>query len=220
MDKSPKDLSSELITARDLRRAVGVLGIALPVVVFFGALIIFRAGALGSISGSYHTGMRDVFVGVLWATGVFLFCYKGYEPIDDRLATWAGVFAVCVSLFPTTPDGPVSGFVKFIGTLHLLFAAAFFILLSIMSYKLFTKSNRKEIKGEKRKRNLVYENCAYIMLVCVVLMAIVSFLPAGLSLAVKPFHPILVLETIALWAFGFSWLIKGETWWKDVAKQE
>jgi len=53
-----------------------------------------------------------------------------------------------------------------------------------------------------------------------VLMAIVSFLPEGPSLVVKPFRPILVLETIALWAFGFSWLIKGETWWKDVAKKE
>lgn len=217
MSKAP-ETSSELITAKMLRRAVGILGIALPVLVFLGALIIFRAGVLGSISGSYHTGMRDVFVGVLWATGIFLFCYRGYEKTDDHVSTWAGVFAVCVSLFPTTPDSPVSGLVKFIGVLHLLFAAAFFILLSFMSYKLFTKSNRKVIKAEKRKRNLVYENCAYIMLACVVLMGIVSFLPEGPSLVVKPFRPILVLETIALWAFGFSWLIKGETLWQDAAK--
>lgn len=219
MSKSPI-VVSELITAKTLRRAVGILGIALPVVVFLGALIVFREGVLGSISGSYHTGMRDVFVGVLWATGIFLFCYKGYEKIDDQVATWAGVFAVCVSLFPTTPDSPVSGSVKFIGVLHLLFAAAFFILLSFMSYKLFTKTDLKVIKGQKRMRNLVYVNCAYIMFACVILMAIVSFLPEGPSLAVKPFRPILVLETIALWAFGFSWLIKGETWWKDVTKQE
>jgi hypothetical protein len=29
----------------------------------------------------------------------------------------------------------------------------------------------------------------------------------------------LLLETVALWAFRFSWLIKGETRWKDVSKQ-
>lgn len=211
--------SSEVITAKALRRAVGILGIVLPVAVFLGALIIFRSGVRGSISGYYYTGMRDVFVGVLWATGIFLFCYRGYEKVDDRIANWAGVFAVCVSLFPTTPDDPVSGPVKFIGSLHLLFAAAFFLLLSFMSLKLFTKSDLKVIKGQKRIRNLVYVNCAYIMFACVVLMAIVSFLPAGPSLALKPFHPILVLETAALWAFGFSWLVKGETLWQDAGKQ-
>lgn len=217
MSKAPA-FSSELITAKTLRRAVGILGIALPVAVFLGALIIFQEGVLGSISGSYHTGMRDVFVGVLWATGIFLFCYKGYEKMDDRVATWAGVFAVLVSLFPTTPDGPVSGFVEFIGTLHLLFAAVFFILLSFMSFKLFTKSDLKVIKGQKRIRNLVYVNCAYIMFACVVLMAIVSLIPS-VGEMLRGLRPILVLETVALWAFGFSWLIKGETWWKDVAKQ-
>jgi hypothetical protein len=211
--------SSEVITAKTLRRAVGILGIALPVAVFLGALIIFQSGVRGSISGYYHTGMRDVFVGVLWATGIFLLCYRGYEKIDDRIATWAGVFAVCVSLFPTTHDDPVGGGVRFIGTLHLLFAAAFFLLLSFMSLKLFTKSDLKVIKGQKRVRNLVYVNCAYILFACVVLMAIVSFLPPGPSLALKPFRLILVLETVALWAFGFSWLIKGETLWQDAAKK-
>jgi hypothetical protein len=27
--------------------------------------------------------------------------------------------------------------------------------------------------------------------------------------------PVLILEILALWAFGFSWLVKGETLFKD-----
>ena len=28
--------------------------------------------------------------------------------------------------------------------------------------------------------------------------------------------PVLLLETFTLWAFGFSWFVKGETLWRDV----
>ena len=34
--------------------------------------------------------------------------------------------------------------------------------------------------------------------------------------AVARLKPIFWLETLALWAFGVSWFIKGQTLWKDI----
>jgi hypothetical protein len=55
-----------------LRRGIGIVGMALPFVLTIGnALFVHRFTLLGSISGSYYTHMRDVFVGGLCAIGVF-----------------------------------------------------------------------------------------------------------------------------------------------------
>jgi hypothetical protein len=48
-----------------LRRTVGILGIALPFVLILGGWIVFKTSLQGSLSAYYHTGMRDVFVGIL-----------------------------------------------------------------------------------------------------------------------------------------------------------
>jgi hypothetical protein len=33
--------------------------------------------------------------------------------------------------------------------------------------------------------------------------------------ALALWHPVFWLETIALWSFGFSWFVKGDTLWRD-----
>ena len=50
--------------------------------------------------------MRELFVGVLWAIGVFLILYKLVEfSWESRLSTLAGTAAVVVALFPTGRPG-------------------------------------------------------------------------------------------------------------------
>jgi len=223
MNNNPTSLVSYLITTMTLRRVVGILGIALPFGVSLLAWIIFKTGLQSSISSYYHTGMRDVFVGALCATGVFLFCYKGYEPEDNSVINWAGLFAIGIAIFPTIPDGTVTNQARIIGYVHLVFGAAFFLALSRLSLKLFTKTSEDpniKMTNEKKQRNKVYKICAYIMAVCVLLMAIFAFLPAENALLIKTYRPIFWLETIALVVFGFSWLVKGETLWMDVMQQE
>ena len=66
-----------IISYFTLRKTLGLLGILLPFVLVFGNWIIFRDGLENSISSYYHTGMGDVFVGILFAMGLFLFSYKG-----------------------------------------------------------------------------------------------------------------------------------------------
>jgi hypothetical protein len=105
MEKASASENSLVVSYLTLRKAVGMLGIAMPFIVSLGGMLIFRDGIQSSISSYYHTGMRDVLVGILWTIGFFLYSYKGYERVDNIAGNLACVFAVGVSLFPTTADG-------------------------------------------------------------------------------------------------------------------
>ncbi len=81
-----------------LRKGIGYLGLALPVVLGFGGMLFANPGLRSSVSAYYHTGLGDVLVGTICVIGIFLFAYKGYEPKDD----WAGDFACfCAIGLPT-----------------------------------------------------------------------------------------------------------------------
>jgi len=199
-----------------LRKAVGILGTALPFVLFLGGWIIFQTGIQPSISSYYHTGMRDVFVGTLCAIGVFLLSYKGYEHADNIAGNLTCLFAVGVALFPTAPTGAESGVAKTIGIIHLVFAALFFLTLIYFSLVLFTKTNpRKKPTPRKLQRNNVYKACGYIMAVCIFLSAVYYLLPGDLAAIIGKYNPIYWLEAAAIVTFGISWLTKGEAILKD-----
>jgi len=201
-----------------LRRTIGFLGTALPFVLFLGALIIFRTGLQSSMSSYYHTDMGDVLVGTMCVIGFFLFSYRGYERADNIAGDLGCIFAVCVALFPTAPDGPVAADVRIIGYIHLACAALFFLTLIYFSLFLFTKTDpSKQITKRKRNRNHIYRVCGYVMSVCIVLMIIYTVLPSSAVERFSDLHPIFWLEAIAIVAFGISWLTKGEAIMKDVA---
>lgn len=70
-----------------LRRAIGLIGALLPVVLPLGyALSTGHWRLLASMSSYYYSDMRNVFVGSLCAVGVFLICYR-YRHWDDVFAT-------------------------------------------------------------------------------------------------------------------------------------
>ncbi|WP_144887037.1 hypothetical protein [Lacibacter cauensis] len=56
-----------------------------------------------------------------------------------------------------------------------------------------------------------------IIIVSITGIAVIAVVPAWYK-ALKHLKPIYSLETVALLAFGYSWLIKGETFFKDEAK--
>lgn len=53
------------------------------------------------------------------------------------------------------------------------------------------------------------------MLGCVVGIGLYALLLKDTAIAAL--EPIFWLESLALWAFGLSWFVKGETLWKDRA---
>ncbi len=100
-----------------VRQSLGILGLGLPASLL-GYSAITGTAVAESISAYYHTAMGDVLVGALWAIGVFLLAYLGYDQtaierasprlidkISDRaVARVAGLASICVALFPVHGD--------------------------------------------------------------------------------------------------------------------
>ncbi|MBB4688960.1 DUF998 domain-containing protein [Amycolatopsis jiangsuensis] len=190
-----------------LRRAIGVLGIALPIVVIAGKQLLEGGDLLGSLSSYYYSDLRNVFVGILCAIGVFLISYRGYGVLDDVAGNIAAVAAIGVALFPTTPASPTPG-QHAIGIAHLVFATIFFLTLAFFCLFLFTKIDGAAPSRRKTSRNVVYRVCGIVMLASLVLIVVIGQFFADATAA---WHPTLWLESLAVVAFGAAWLVKGET---------
>lgn len=191
-----------------LRKAVGWIGIVLPLVLILGDEIIFNNNkVLLDISLYYYSGMRDVFVGAVCAIALFLFYYRGYSILDNITGNIAGFSALGIAWFPTTQAGPPD----LSGKVHFVCAALFFISLAFFSIFLFTRRISKP-SFQKIKRNRIYVACGTIMLIC--LLAIILFF-----VFFEGNHPrssfVFWAETLALTAFGISWLTKGGSLYPD-----
>ena len=207
-----KGSERDLLVVRHLvlRRAIGVAGVALPVVlVVWGWVLAGAIRILPSLSDYYALRTRDAFVGTLFVIAAFLFAYRGHPGVDNRLSHLGCLFALGVAVFPNTYPGLDK-------VLHFVCATGLFVVLSCFSLFLFTKSDKRKEERPHRKnvRNRVYIACGLCMLACIALIAIYSCCLTDTAIA--RIRPVLVLETLALWAFGFSWFVKGEAILKDL----
>lgn len=213
MNKQPGSDGSLVLSYLGLRKAIGIIGTALPFVLAFGKILLDGPGIQSSISAYYYTVMRDVFVGSLCAIAVFLMSYRGYERQDDIAGDLACVFALGIALFPTTPNAGATSQDRIVGALHLFFAVCFFLTLAFFSLVLFRKTRPNMAPTLKKvQRNIVYTVCGYTILVCL-LIAVVAFMSNDLP--IKRLDPVFWLEATAIVAFGVSWLTKGEAILKD-----
>lgn len=196
-----------------LRRAIGTIGFGMPFALLVGKWLLQGAGIEPSISDYYYTKMGDVFVGCLCAIGVFLLTYRGYDRRDDLAGTFACVFALGVALFPTARDGAV-GTARLIGTAHYVSAALMFLILAYFCLVLFRSTDpTRPMTPEKRARNRIYAVCGVVILACIAGIAAVKVV--GPMAALARFDPVFWLESIAVLAFGASWLVKGEVILED-----
>jgi hypothetical protein len=214
-----KDL---VISYINLRRLIGVLGISLPFICVIGGYLYSHLPLQQSISFYYHTNMRDFFVGLMIAVSMFLVTYNGYERIDNIVSTISGLAGFGVAFFPCLGDCPYSyppGIFQISpatsDTIHLVSACTFFLLLTVNSYFLFTLTGGAGATVTKKKivRNRIYRSCGVVMFVSLVSVAICHFVLSTEEAGKTKI--ILILETILLVAFGVSWLIKGETFFRD-----
>jgi hypothetical protein len=220
-----------LISYLTLRKAIGLLGLLLPVLLVAGSIAFSTCvwpDIQSSISGYYHTIMRDLFVGILCIVAFFLFAYNGYSRVDAIAGKAACVFALGVAFFPTRMDEPFTEctikpvFATYwtselltldtVSKIHYLSAALLFATFTFFSLVLFTKSKGEQTR-QKVKRNLIYRVCGIVMALCIGLLGFYfAFLEQSwLSI----YKPVFWLEALALWAFGISWLTKGEFIFKD-----
>jgi hypothetical protein len=201
---------SMVISYLAIRRAVGILGIAFPIVMVIGYWFAGGEGIRASISSYYHTGMRDLFVGILCAVALFLFSYTGYEKKDNIAGDLAAIFALGVAFFPTSDS--------LIGTIHLISAVLFFLVLAYYSLFLFTKGAPIP-SDQKIKRNRLYRVCGFVILGAILLMFLYSGIPV-IHEALSGSRFIFFMETLALWAFGLSWITKGKILLKDARRED
>lgn len=214
-----------LMKQRSLRRLVGILGILLPVLLYL--FLLFGYGhqqVLPSISHYFYTRASICFIIVVSTLAIFLLTYKDDDPIDFYLSSAAGVFALCVLLFPTDnlvekcgnenfpyiitylPDIPARKIFHFIS------AAIFLGCLDAMSFFLFTKSNEPKSKRGWKKiwRNRIYRVCSLFMTLAL-LVAFLGFLKVIPPAFYDEHNLTFWMEAVAIEAFGISWLVKGET---------
>jgi hypothetical protein len=199
-----------------MRRVIGMIAVLLP----FALILVNWAighGTQPSLSGYYYTPMRNIFIGTLCAIGVFLISYNGYDLADRLVTDFAGLGAILVALFPTTPGHLPTAQQVLVGDFHLGFACADFALLAIMAFRFAKREPTppgltlwERVKyafgftgpGTSTRppwATVVYRVSGAVILICLILAFPLS------SVA----YSLLVLETIILVSFGLSWFVKG-----------
>ena len=200
-----------------IRRAVGVSGLALPVMLLVGGWI---AGVpvQDNMSSYYHTPLRDIFVGTLCAIGVFLFCYRGYDWIENWSANIGGAAALGIALFPLDAGSDPLIQKSLVGYLHMLSGGVFFLTLAVYSLYHFPRDSGIEEEPHLRERNFVYRISGIVILLCMMAMATYLFLPSeSLKETLNRFNLLFWLEWIAVWSFASAWLAKGRAMVADIA---
>jgi len=216
LNLQPDPDDSLVISYLSLRKAVGIIGIALPFVLAFGRMLLDGSpGIEPSMSAYYYTQMGDVFVGSLCAIAVFLMSYRGYQRRDRIAAILAGAAGIGIALFPTTPLADPSPADQAIGRVHLACAAVFFLTLAYFSLALFRETDpARTPTPRKLQRNIVYTVCGHTILACL-LMIVLGNLFLSETDAIR-LHWLFWFEAVAVVAFGASWLVKGEAILKDL----
>ena len=208
---------SLVISYLTLRKMIGLLGFSLPVILLSGSVIFGGYKEVqGSISSYYYTNMRDVFVGIICSVALFLFSYRGYT-IDNIVGNLGCLFALGVVFFPCKPDNPPDDYRAITGFLHLVSAALFFGVLIIFSLVLFVKTKEgRPLSREKKQRNRIFRICGYTMLGAIITIALYIFVFVRYLPELEKLHPVFWLESVALFAFGISWLTKGQFILRDI----
>jgi len=215
-------LPNPVISYKNLRTLIGILGMLLPVVCYFGGRWFAGLPLQRSISFYYHTNVRDAFVGLLVAVGMFMVTYRGYENIDNIVSHVIGAAALGIAIFPCLDAADPAKLVGFFqiapkasNTIHVSSAATFFFLLAINSIFIFTLSDKpKDQMGDKKKiRNKIYVACGVIILLCMATLIAIEFtIPEAV---IDSLGIVFWVEAVMLNAFGISWLVKGEAIFAD-----
>lgn len=227
--KAQEDNKQEMLSSYlNIRKGLGIMGIALPFILW-----IMHKDALYSISHYYYSDEAVFFIAILFSLALFLISYRGYkfdkdkEKVSDNLITNIGGFAaLIVVLVPTCCAGsndtyidslcsldnlPLLGHnIDYLNQIHLWSAAIFFICMGWISIYKFTKGMDTKIgvNAIKRKKmeNFIYKTCGIMVWISIGVLLLKMVIGFEFSDA-----DVFMMETIAIFFFGVSWLVKGKT---------
>lgn len=203
-----------------LRKTIGILGLALPIL-----LLVSHQELLSSMSHYYYTAGGVFFILILSAFGLILINYRGYpkkdgEFISDRLiTTTAGICILITVLVPTKSENPLGTLFfldapylfghesnGFLGAIHLLSAALFFILLGYMSFFKFVLNH-----NASASRNRLFRRSGIIVWASIGALIVIFAIEKLLKINMDEVFPAYTfwLEWVAVYAFAVAWLVKG-----------
>jgi hypothetical protein len=205
-----------------MRTMIGFMGLLLPIVLIAGDSLLIKGeeSIRGSLSAYYYSGMRDVFVGSLWAIGIFLITYKVFENnLDNTLSLLAGLAAVVIALFPTKrPDGVAAILTPLqdglgeatVSRVHYSAAAVFVLSLAIISFVFGVREGKRTSWRNGRRTRMSPGFWRGLHWVCSALILLaVAFMVVTTRQRWFTHYNLLVGEVVAIMAFGLSWLTKG-----------
>jgi len=187
------------------RVLIGILAFSIPIVVCS-----LSSTDLTSISASYYTEARDVFIGLLFIVGVFLGVYNGYSIWESLASKIAALAIILVALIPTSCDICDTDLET---RVHYISAGVFFLVLMYFCFGPFYKRAKSKEGGKTRSK--IYLVCGALIFLCILAMAF--------NEAIKKWCGINIIygaETIALWAFGSAWIVAGAYGSKSDEKSE
>lgn len=192
---------------RILRLLLGIVAFALPL-----AVLIVARTPLPSISASYYTAARDIFVGTLFVIAIFLVAYQGHKPIENWIANLGAGAAIVAALFPTSCDQcettPIS-------TIHLIAGATLFLVIAYFCLGPFRQSAKSKKGPDAMQRVGLYSVCGWVIILSILFIGMAPFAFAaavGNGWAVTFWG-----EFISMWAFGLAWIVASKIlpWFAD-----
>jgi hypothetical protein len=159
-----------------IRRSLGIIALLLPLVLGPFGYLILGVDFQENMSSFYHTTLRDVFVGAMCAMGSFLFCYHGYDSLENWTGNLAACSAIGVAFCPLEPNSDPLLQSTVVGYLHTFSGALFFTTLAIFSLYHFPRGHfGLRLKTRDEQRDAIYFASGLTIVGCMVLMGIHLF---------------------------------------------
>jgi len=218
-EMGPEELQEHILaTYLSLRIGIAAIGAAFPLNLAVGGYFYAHLCLQNSMSAYYHANvdgrsMRDWFVGLLFAIGVFLYLYRGYSKLENYLLNAAGVLAVGVAVFPmpwnnscdlricsaaaAVPGCPSAKF-----TIHGFCAIAFFLCIALVCF-ICAGDTLPLIEDEKTRQRL-HHTYRVIGVVMIASMAAAWVLNTIIRNGQRTFY----VEAVGIMSFAAYWLTK------------
>jgi hypothetical protein len=221
-----------------MRIWVGLAGVLLPFALFLVDRFWFHGNPepRDSMSAYYWSGMREIFVTVIFGTGAFLIGYKIAERnLDNSASIVGGLGALCLAWFPTKPgcltmhDTAIAADCKNVPLpvltpleqhwtpttvwyFHLLGTGLFIVGLAVVSWLFGVREGKWQPVDGKRSPKFWrrFHKTMSLFMVGGIVWIVVSSFPHH---RFGPSWDVLIGEVTCVLAFGFSWLLKG--WERD-----
>ena len=216
----PDNARRLVLSYLQIRRSIGALGLLLPILLGPIGWLWFGIPVQDNMSSYYHTDLRDVFVGILCAIGIFLFCYRGYDWIESWTANLGCLSALGIALFPLDANSDPLYQTSVIGYLHTLSGGGFFLTLPFYSLYHFptSKSGKHEVAPHEAQRNFVYRTSGILILMSMFAMGLHLFIVSdNVKSVLNNYHFLFWMEWVAVWSFAAAWLTKGRAMVAEIA---